>query len=95
MRSPRVASRDEQRDGAAPRPRRGQRGARVASRARTDCANAAASTPATLPNTSSSVSEFEPSRFAPWMPTLEHSPAEYRPGSGDAVRPSATMPPIV
>jgi len=44
-------------------------------------ANAAASTPATLPNTSSSVSEFEPRRLAPWMPTLEHSPAEYRPAT--------------
>ena len=55
----------------------------------TDLANCAASTPATLPNTMSSVSEFEPSRLAPWMPTLEHSPAEYRPGSGVAVLPSA------
>jgi hypothetical protein len=48
-----------------------------------------------LPNTISSVSEFEPRRFAPWMPTLEHSPTEYSPGSGAAVVPSATMPPIV
>ena len=61
----------------------------------TDLAKVAASMPATLPNTSSSVSELEPSRLAPWMPTLEHSPAEYKPGSGDAVLPSALMPPIV
>ena len=55
----------------------------------------AASTPANLPKTSSSVSEFEPRRLAPWMPTLEHSPAEYRPGNGEAVLPSAVIPPIV
>ena len=33
-----------------------------------------------------STSEFEPRRLAPWMPTLEHSPAAYRPASGVAQR---------
>src|SRR5437667_11005848 len=61
----------------------------------TDLANFAASLPATFPNTHSSDSEFEPRRLAPWMPTLEHSPAEYRPGSGDAVLISARMPPML
>src|SRR5438093_9070408 len=51
----------------------------------TDLANFAASFPATFPNTHSSASELDPRRFAPCMPTLEHSPAEYRTGSGDAV----------
>ena len=60
-----------------------------------DLANFAASSPATLPNTIISVSEFEPSRLAPWMPTLEHSPTEYSPGSVDAVLPSAMIPPMV
>src|SRR6266568_1943100 len=60
----------------------------------TDLANFAASLPATFPNTHSSESEFEPRRLAPWMPTLEHSPAEYRPGNGDAVLISARIPPI-
>jgi hypothetical protein len=41
----------------------------------TDLAKRAASTPATLPKTQSSDSEFDPRRLAPWMPTLEHSPA--------------------
>ena len=49
----------------------------------------------TLPNTINSVSEFEPRRLAPWMPTLEHSPTEYKPGSDEAVLPSATIPPMV
>ena len=68
--------------GAAPHRPACQRGARRRAR---PCARIGARPrrPATLPKTSSSVSELEPSRLAPWMPTLEHSPAEYRPGSGD------------
>ena len=54
-----------------------------------------ADSPATLPNTHSSASEFEPRRLAPWMPTLEHSPAANSPRSGAALPPSTTMPPIV
>ena len=58
-------------------------------------ANAAACSPATRPNTTISASEFDPSRLAPWMPTLAHSPAAYRPGSVVAQCRLVAMPPMV
>ena len=42
--------------------------------------NAAAASPARLPNTIVSVSELPPRRFAPWSPAV-HSPAAYRPAN--------------
>ena len=51
--------------------------------------------PARRPNTSSSVSEFEPSRLAPLMLTQAHSPAANSPGSGVAALMSVWMPPIM
>jgi len=51
--------------------------------------------PAREPNTKSSVSELEPSRFAPLMLTQAHSPAAYRPPTGVAASMSVWMPPMV
>ena len=58
-------------------------------------ARLAASSPATLPKTTNSVSEFEPRRLAPWIPTLAHSPMAKRPGSDVSQLPSTLTPPIV
>ena len=58
-------------------------------------AKAAAAVPARAPKTSSSVSEFEPSRLAPLMLTQAPSPAAYRPGSGVAPWMSVRTPPIM
>ena len=58
-------------------------------------AYSAAARPARAPNTSSSGSEFEPSRLAPLMLTQAASPAAYRPGSGVAPLMSVWTPPIM
>ena len=58
-------------------------------------AYSAAARPARAPNTSSSGSEFEPSRLAPLMLTQATSPAAYSPGSGVAPLMSVWTPPIM
>ncbi len=51
--------------------------------------------PARAPKTSSSGSEFEPSRLAPLMLTQATSPAAYRPATGVAPLMSVLTPPIM
>jgi hypothetical protein len=68
---------------------------RVAAGGRSDCRWAMALSAARRPNTSSSVSELEPSRLAPLMLTQAHSPAANSPGSRVAACTSVWMPPIM
>ena len=47
------------------------------------------------PKTSSSTSEFDPRRLAPFKLTQAHSPAAKRPGRGVAAAVLVEMPPIM
>ena len=60
-----------------------------------DAANSAAAMPARRPNTNSSGSELDPSRFAPLMLTQATSPAAYSPGRLVAPWMSVWTPPIM